>query len=133
MTGCVASHGLVRAIFGASSLTGASRSTSPLSTARSAARAVKLFEMDPEKVVGGHFDPGRDDRFADAADPDRPVPIRQRDRGAGNPVVVEDLLDLGREILDIEGDDVGGLTQSSPVLGPRPRVAAGEPPSDQEN
>ena len=62
---------------------------------------------DPEQVVFRHVDAGGHVGLADAARPDRPVPVNQRDRGAGNPVLVEDLLDLGPQSFDVDGYQLG--------------------------
>ena len=55
-----------------------------------------------EQVVGCHVDASSNVRLADTTGPDRPVLVHQRDRGPGNPVLVEDLLELRRQFLDVD-------------------------------
>ena len=62
---------------------------------------------DPEQVVRRYVDAGGDVRLADAAGPDRPVLLHQRDRRPGDTVLVENLLNLCREILDVDGHTRG--------------------------
>ena len=127
VTGCVLSQRFVKATSGASSRTGVSRSRRPSSTARSTARAVKLFAdgPDPEQMVRRRVDAAGDVRLADAAGPDRAVPVHQGDRGAGDPVLVEDLLNLRLEFFDFYGARTRGFPmRPGPAPGPRPQAAA---------
>ena len=74
---------------------------------------------DAEQVVRGHVDPGGDIRLANAAGPDGPVLVHQRDRCAGDRALVEDLLDFRPDVLNLDCQELRVLIGVVRFLGRR--------------